>query len=81
MGWDNWRLARAQGVDYDAEQRKAPEPPYLYYGGTTGVLRGYFPPSTLASGVTALKKLSRALVRDTERSDSFALTCSQEKAA
>ncbi|EPS8544239.1 hypothetical protein ACVIAP_001618, partial [Vibrio cholerae] len=34
MGWDNWRLARAQGVDYDAEQRKAPEPPYLYYGGT-----------------------------------------------
>ncbi|MGG6412185.1 hypothetical protein ACQ5T6_14355, partial [Vibrio cholerae] len=38
IGWDKWRLARAQGVDYDAEQRKALEPPYLYYGGTTGVL-------------------------------------------
>ncbi|WP_180979002.1 hypothetical protein [Vibrio cholerae] len=46
------RLARAQGVDYDAEQRKAPTPA-LYHGGITGVdsttLQGFsvsFPPSS-----------------------------------
>ncbi|EPR6570536.1 hypothetical protein ACU73E_002818, partial [Vibrio cholerae] len=41
------RLARAQGVDYDAEQRKAPTPA-LYHGGRfhhTPRLQRVFPPS------------------------------------